>query len=432
MICTLIRTAGVGVFVQVRLPKTLRSNLETHEIDIVVSVASSAAIPSFSQELSVDSTTTVLLARQTPALPTDSTTNPDSPGTIGEYTCDASFNATTLFSLFEFWITRTDTDLGARILLFDFNLHETYPHSNNTNPPAPEPLFYTLSNTGILADSYTPAELASDRSNLDNSWFGDGTDINMSEYFTIQGSGRIRSTNDGWPSESYLEFVSRKRALVSFGTIAAGIGYDPAIAGDDRKIFPAGYLGNPAVLNNSGAPKCFFSDSSFELRNVNSSWAQIIDTTSTPFIGDNHGAITDLANCGYSTILNSTYSSNLTANSIHYFHHVKDALAWSWDAYEPANITAGIKGNKTKGFKCASISASDGRWRVTECGERKLVACRIKRKPYDVSCIPVRIPQPSTLLNFHSGKSLAGIAHTTTPQLCATVTTSTSTPPALH
>lgn len=358
----------------------------------MVSAASPTPTPSLSQELSVVSTTTVLLGRQTPALPTDSTTDPDNPGKIGEYTCDASFNATTLFSLFEFWITRTDTDLGARILLLDFNLHETYPPSNNTHPPAPEPLSYTLSNTGILADSYTPVELAFDRSNLDNSWFGDGTDANTSEYFTIQGSGGVRSTGDGWPSESYLEFVSRKRAFVSFGTIAAGIGYDPAFTGDNRKIFPAGYLGNPAILSNSGAPKCFFSDSSSELRDVNSSWAQIVDTAPTPFVGDNHGAITDLANCGYSTILNSTYSSNLTANAIHYFHHVKDALAWSWDVHEPTNTTAGIKGNRTNGFKCASISASNGRWRVTECGERKLAACRIKGKPYDVSCVLLEYP----------------------------------------
>lgn len=341
-----------------------------------------------SQELFVARTKTVL-SRQIPAPPT---TDPDDPGTIDGYICDASFNATTLFCLFEFWITRTDTDLRARILLFDFNLHEIYPSSNNTSPPAPKPLYNTLLSTGILVDSYTPTELASDRSNLNNSWFGDKTDVNTSEYFTTQGSaGGIKSTDDGWPSESYLEFVSRKRVLVSFGTIAAGIGYDPATSGDDRNIFPTGYLGNPTILNISGAPKCFLSNSSVELRDVNSSWAQIVDTTSIPFAENNSGAITDLASCGYSTILNSTYSSNLTANAARHLNHIRDSLAWSWDVNEPMNIAAGIGGNGTKSFRCVSMSASDGKWRVTECGERKLVACRVKRKPYDVSYAPVGI-----------------------------------------
>lgn len=353
----------------------------------MISVVSSATTPSPSQELFAARTSTVL-SRQTPAPTTDS----DGLGIIDGYTCDASFNATTLFCLFEFWITRTDTDLGARILLFDFNLHEIYPPSNNTSPPAPEPLSNTLLSTGILVDSYTPIELAFDRSNLNSSWFGDRTDANTSEYFTTQSSaGGIRSTDNGWPSESYLEFVSKKRVLVSFGTITAGIGYDPATSGDDRNIFPTGYLGNPTILNSSGAPKCFFSNSSVELRDANSSWAQIIDTTSTPFAENNPSAITSLASCGYSTILNSTYSSNLTANAARHLSHIRDALAWSWGVNEPTNITAGISGNGTKGFRCASMSASDGRWRVTECGERKLVACRVKRKPYDVSYVPVGI-----------------------------------------
>lgn len=362
--------------------------MEIHEIDLAASVESLTTTP---QGLSVASTTAVLISRQAPVIPVGPTTKPSGPETIGEYTCDVSFNATTLFTLFEFWINHTDTDLGARMLLFDLNLHETSPPLNNTNPPAPEPLFNTLSNTGILADSYTPIRLASDRANLDSSWFEERTDTNTSEYFTIQGStGEVKSTDDGWPSESYLEFVAMKRALVSFGTMAVGLDYDPVITGDDRKIFPAGYLGMPVILNSSGAPKCFFSSSNIELSDANSSWAQIVDTTSDPFAEDDPGAITNLASCGYSTTLNSTYSSNLTANAIHYFNHVKNALAWSWDVNEPVNITAGIRGNETN-FRCASMSASDGRWRVTECGEHKLAACRIQNKPYDASYIPVRI-----------------------------------------
>lgn len=329
---------------------------------------------------------TTLLAQQTPTPLPNPITDPD---TLGGYTCDTSFNTTTLFSVFESWIADTDTDLGARILLFDFNLHETSPHSNNTDPPAPEPLIQVFQNTGVFPDAYTPVELASDRSDLNSSWFGDRAGVNTSDYFTIQGNIKeIRSTDDGWPSESYLEFAAGKRVLVSFGTIATGLGYDPVATGDNKSIFPGGYLGGPVIFNGSASPKCFFSSSDFELKDANSSWAQVIDTASSPFPEDDPDTVTSLVSCGYSTILNSTYSSNLTANIEHYLDHVKAALAWSWDVNEPANITAD---NEENTIRCASMSASNGRWRVNDCGERKKVACRIKSRPYDVSYHPILV-----------------------------------------
>lgn len=323
-----------------------------------------------------------LLPRQTSALPSGSIEGSNSNALEG-YTCDDSFNATVLLSGLESWITGTDTDLGARILFLDFNLHETSSTSNDSNPPALEPLHQTFQNTGIFEDAYTPLILRNERSNLNSSWSGDGT-TNSPRYFTVQdNAGNIKSTEDGWPSEAYLEFIVGKRVLVSFGTIATGLAYDPAASGDDNIIFPSGYLGAPVIYNGS-SPKCFFSDSSIELKDVNSSWAQVVDTASNPFPVKDLGLITDLANCGYSTSLISTYS-NLTASFEYYANHIRAALAWAWDVNEPSNTTAGLKENRENTFRCASMSASDGRWRVNECGERKLAACRIRDSPYDVS-----------------------------------------------
>lgn len=386
--------------------ESLAANDRPFELPPVASTTTSTNSPTAS---------TTLLARQTPNLPPGPISGFSDLESFGEYTCDSSFNATTLLSVFESWITSTDTDLGARIIFLSFNLHEISPPSNNTNLPAPDSLLQILQNTGILADAYTPVELASDRSDLNSSWFGGRADGNTSEYFTIQNNaGGLRSTENGWPSESYLEFSVKKRLLVSFGTIAAGLGYDPVATGDDRNIFPASYLGEPAIFNSSMSPKCYFSSSKFELKEANSSWAQLVDTTLDPFPKGNSGNITDLASCGYSATLNSTYSSNVTANVEYYFGQIRDALAWSWDVNEPANRTGEDTENT---FRCASMSASNGRWKVTDCGERKLAACRVKSGPYDVSYILLTFPDERPPLIFCSGYSRIEMAHTTMQQV---------------
>jgi hypothetical protein len=92
---------------------------------------------------------------------------------------------------------------------------------------------------------YTLSDLRSDRANLNGSWYSvSETYRPVEEYYSIDvNENGIYSTEDGWPSEGYLEFSKSKRLLVGWGTI------DPQMAGynftgDSGVIFPTGFLQN--------------------------------------------------------------------------------------------------------------------------------------------------------------------------------------------
>jgi hypothetical protein len=87
----------------------------------------------------------------------------------------------------------------------------------------------------------------------------------------------IYSTEDGWPSESYVEFSKSKRLLVGWGTV------DPQMAGynftaDSGVIFPSGYLQDlqaNVTASSTGhlTSGCFLGSLTDDLTRINSSWA---------------------------------------------------------------------------------------------------------------------------------------------------------------
>ncbi len=126
---------------------------------------------------------------------------------------------------------------------------------------------------------YTQSELSSDRANLNRSWYS-VEEINrpVEEYYSVDiNENDIYSTEDGWPSESYVEFSKSKRLLVGWGTV------DPQLAdynftGDSGVIFPTGYLQYPQTDVNESSTGlltrgCFLSNLTDDLTQNNSSWA---------------------------------------------------------------------------------------------------------------------------------------------------------------
>jgi hypothetical protein len=126
---------------------------------------------------------------------------------------------------------------------------------------------------------YTPSELSSDRANLNGSWYSVGENYRpYEEYYSLDvNENDIHSTEDGWPSESYVEFSKSKRLLVGWGTV------DPQLAdynftGDSGVIFPTGYLQDLQTDVNDSSTRlltrgCFLGNLTDDLTQNNSSWA---------------------------------------------------------------------------------------------------------------------------------------------------------------
>ncbi len=126
---------------------------------------------------------------------------------------------------------------------------------------------------------YTPSQLSSDRANLNASWYSvSETYRPVEEYYSIDvNENGIYSTEDGWPSEGYIEFSKSKRLLVGWGTI------DPQMAGynftgDSSVIFPSGYLQHlheSVAVSGAGqlTSGCFLGNLTDDLTQINSSWA---------------------------------------------------------------------------------------------------------------------------------------------------------------
>jgi hypothetical protein len=69
--------------------------------------------------------------------------------------------------------------------------------------------------------------LRSDCANLNDSWFTVSERYSPIEdyYMTETNENGIVSSEDGWPSESYIEFSKSKRLLLSWGSV------DPQMTG---------------------------------------------------------------------------------------------------------------------------------------------------------------------------------------------------------
>jgi hypothetical protein len=100
----------------------------------------------------------------------------------------------------------------------------------------------------------------------------------VEEYYSIEfDENGIVSTEDGWPSEGYIEFAKSKRLIVGWGMV------DPQMAGynftgDSGAIFPSGYLQDLQLevkASSTGALTigCFLSNTINNLTQINSSWA---------------------------------------------------------------------------------------------------------------------------------------------------------------
>ncbi|KAH9221987.1 hypothetical protein DL95DRAFT_326764 [Leptodontidium sp. 2 PMI_412] len=334
---------------------------------------------------------------------------------IGPFVCTTSINLSTFTSQLLDYIQKTENTLGAHLLYLILNLHAA---SSEQDPAAPAPQPATLPEGPNLlghqfADNltdyiYTESTLFSDRLNLNDSWYN----IQNELYRPVEGyyemnrtPNGILTTEDGWPSEAYIEFANSKRLLIGWGTV------DPQMAeynftGDSGTIFRDGFiqdLQTDVRATDDGAitSGCFMNNGTDDLAQINSSWAVISTLPSFEYPTAASADLTPLLNltssatsCGISPHLNRTLlSTSANTNSTPYSLFSRSTI-WSWAPNEPQNAstTSSSPSSDSEIFRCAiSNKDRDGRWIVDDCSAKRYAACRADDGPYNWTLAPVAV-----------------------------------------
>ncbi|KAL2061617.1 hypothetical protein VTL71DRAFT_6994 [Oculimacula yallundae] len=336
---------------------------------------------------------------------------PDTPNNplvaIGPYVCTTTINLSTFTTLLLDYIQKTENTLGAHLVYLILNIHAA---SSGVDPsgPAPQPsnlpqnkeLLGSQFNGNLTSYLYTESTLLSDRLNLNESWYNIRDELYrpLEGYYSLTRTPNgILTTDDGWPSEAYIEFANSKRLLIGYGNVDPQMeGYN--FTGDSGMIFRDGFIQDlqtdvRAADNGTIIDGCFFRSSTDELAQINSSWA-VLD--SLPDFGYPTAASADLSpllnltsaatNCGISSHLNTTLlSTSANTNSTPYSLFSYSTI-WSWAPNEPQNAstTTESPSSDSEIFRCAiSNKDRDGRWVVDDCSAKRYAACRARDEPYN-------------------------------------------------
>jgi hypothetical protein len=331
------------------------------------------------------------------------TTNEPPLVSVGPYICSSTINLSTFTSQFLDYIQKTENSIGAHLLYATLNIHAA---AEDSSPlaPAPKPsilpeqsdLLGALFSANLSAYLYTPSDLMSDRANINGSWYTVPEKYRPVQdfYATQVDQHGIASTQDGWPSEGYIEWAQSKRLLLGFGTVDPQMsGYN--LTGDYSTIFPSGYIQNNQPDTNASSSGqvtqgCFLRNNTAELSLVNSSWA-----TGTGISGFDYptspssdllpllSLMSNFTNCGISPILNVTLLNSTADDNFAPYQNYSYATIWSWAPGEP-KYKSSNNGSADPIFRCAFATTDlGGRWIVNECSSEFYASCRANTQPYN-------------------------------------------------
>ncbi|KAI9645378.1 Maintenance of telomere capping protein 6 [Ciborinia camelliae] len=343
----------------------------------------------------------------------------------GPYTCTTTINLYILTNLLLDYIQKTQNTIDAYMLIMTLNIHAVK-SDFNVNGPAPQPLSFpdapnslgSLFSANLSAYIYTPNDLKSNRANLNTSWYSVTERYRPVQdyYTTIAEEFEVITTEDGWPSEAYIEFSQGKRMLLQFGSV------DPQMTkynfnGDEGTIFFPGYINNPREndilassdgILNSG---CFLVNATEQVSQVNSSWATAANipgfdypTHANSSLASLLSLTSSLTSCGISPTLNTTLlNTTASSNNLPYKNYTHSSI-WSWAPNEPRNFSSSID-NSASHFRCATLRSATNHWHVTDCSNKLYAACRAPSQPYNwtlttyaisYSYAPLACPTPYT------------------------------------
>jgi hypothetical protein len=230
--------------------------------------------------------------------------------------------------------------------------------------------------------------LRNDRANLNASWFSDTREVEpIVEYFNITlNADNMLTTQNGWPSESYIEFSKQYRLIVGYGSI------DPQVAtynftGDENTIFSqnAFTMVQTVAYGAAGLVEHGCFNDTTTVATSNSSWAVTTSLQIPPDanLTSNHtlSSLSNLTSCGISPLLNDTLSNTTADQTITPYQSIAYNSIWSWSTGEPRNVSS-LESNFNL-IRCALLDETlGGRWRVADCTEKHLAACRATNTPY--------------------------------------------------
>ncbi|KAI9778398.1 MAG: hypothetical protein M1835_004932 [Candelina submexicana] len=313
---------------------------------------------------------------------------------LGPYACTPTINLALLTSLLLDYLKMTENTLEAHIIYLILNIHAAASSSSPVAPaqalnasdlPGPSASLKSLFQQSLLNMLYTPSMLKADRADLNSSWYSVPVPRQpLTPYYTtnIDVDG-VRSTSDGWPSESYIEGSHGMRLLVGFGSIDPQM-YEYNSTADLEVIFSQGDLWSFTDLTTTSSGNvvsgCKSNSKSTDLSNLNASWATSGDisgfdypTARTASLQPLLNLTTTLAACGLSPMINETIRDVTADTDVTAYWNIPYSAVWSWASGEPRN-------NSHPAFRCAALDPNlDGRWRVDDCSQRKIVACRSNR-----------------------------------------------------
>lgn len=315
----------------------------------------------------------------------------------GAYTCSPAATLETFGHQLHSYLIDTQNTLAAQLSYYVFNIHAAAsaaspdsPAQAPTNLPVDGELIGGKLSSNLSSYIYTPINLSSNRANLNSSWYTVPERYRpVADYYSVEiDDNGVWSTDDGWPSESFIEFSSLKRVLFQFGTI------DPQMQGTDYSpdadiLFPPGYLTQPQPaisLNSTGVSSgCYLHPPPATPSNTNSSWATHA-LTNPP----TNNTLTSLTSCGISPHLNTTLTHPASTSPLPY-HSFALSTHWSWSPSEPQNYSTTLSPANAALMRCAAASA-DGSWSVTSCADKRYVACRASPFNWSISTHPVTLP----------------------------------------
>ncbi|KAF2723372.1 hypothetical protein K431DRAFT_337609 [Polychaeton citri CBS 116435] len=394
----------------------LRLREESSEASLVISgpsVFSASSLPTVSTTSTLTSnitTTTDSGGSSSTSGDSPSPTSSDSDSTlidVGPYRCTKTMKLSLFAGVMQEHLSGTEDTLNATTKVIIFNLHAAVPASDPTGSarqpdtidmPQGEHLLSSVLATNISRYMYTPDDLLTQRSNLNssNSWYqstrsGDPD----SAYFTVQRTGNIYSTPDGWPSEEFVEVQKAKRLVAGFGRT------DPQMAeynfsADASMIFPSDYISvvqNVSIASNGTVTDgCFYNDEQVSLKTVNSSWAVANDlkpnvseaTDVDSQLEAIRTAAFNLTNCGMSPILNQTLGNKTADENYAYYQQFILGNIWTWAPGQPLNASSKSSKSTDSDFanRCAVLNATSGLWQTEDCAASHYASCRVNFQPY--------------------------------------------------
>lgn len=319
------------------------------------------------------------------------------------YSCATGASFQTVLNTLASILTLTDNNLkeaGLTILVLNLNTLPSLGGNNTVDLSIPTDRSLSQQINATLGDwLYTPATLAMERENINNTFLADQANpvIDIPNYYTliINNVTQIASTPNGWPSTRHLFEIQGRRLLIGIGSVNVATN-DYNIAKDSDILFPPETFGGQDQLVSStsiqntpsaclGPAGTVFGpqgQEDFNSTSISGNTTFALSQDPTPQTPLSYDSVEAIVNCGLSPLIDSPMQ-NVSSGSLSPYEQIA-ATIWSWAPSEPQNTSLPQNGT-TNIFACAALSADTGQWGVVECNTHLQIACRVNSSLYSVT-----------------------------------------------